>query len=344
MDILRCMKVFARVAQRSGFAATAREMRMSPAAVTKHIAYLESRIGARLFDRTTRKVGLTEAGRVYLEHCLECLQAVADADASVNELSKQPKGHLRVTTPIDLGNQMSPIIARFMRAYPQVSVELQLSNRPVDLIEEGIDVAIRVAASLDGSAVARQLALSRVGIFASPTYLDKHGRPRKPEDLERHHGLVFLEPRPRDEWMLQRGDVSVRVKFKGMFTTNSGAALSIVSSEGVGLVVGPSFVMQADFDAGKLEQVLPEWKVLPDLYVYALYPHRRFLAPKVRAFVETLRAAFGDGTSDPWWPPSLPAPMIEKSGAVAAKRLRRTGRADNAASNQTKRRPVHHRP
>ena len=333
MDILHCMKVFARVAQRSSFAETARDLRMSPAAVTKHIAYLESRVGARLFDRTTRKVGLTEAGRVYLEHCLECVQAVADADASVSELSKQPKGHLCVTTPIDLGNQISPIVAQFMRAYPQVSVELQLSNRPVNLIEEGIDVAIRVAASLDGSAVARQIALTQVAIFASPAYLDKHGRPRRPEELEQHHGLVFLEPRPRDEWLLRRGETSARIKFKGMFTTNSGAALSIVAAEGVGLVVGPSFVTRADFDAGKLEQVLPEWKVLPDLYVYAMYPHRRFLAPKVRAFIETLRAALGDGTKDPWWPPTLLAPAIEKLS------LRPTPARRSAARARATRRP-----
>jgi DNA-binding transcriptional LysR family regulator len=319
MDILHCMRVFVRVAQRSGFAATARDMRMSPAAVTKHVAYLEGRVGARLFDRTTRKVGLTEVGRVYLEHCLECLQAIADADASVNELSKEPKGHLRVTAPIDLGNQLSSIIARFMSAHRQVSVELQVSNRPVDLIEEGIDVAIRVAPSLDGSAVARPLALTRVAIFAAPSYLDQHGRPRRPEDLERHRSLIFLEPRPRDEWTLQRGNASVRVKFKGVFATNSGAALSIASSEGAGLVIGPSFVTRDDFDAGKLEQVLPEWKVLPDLYVYAVYPHRRFLAPKVRAFIETLRAAYGDGTKDPWWPSALQVPAVHKPRSVQAR-------------------------
>jgi DNA-binding transcriptional LysR family regulator len=159
-----------------------------------------------------------------------------------------------------------------------------------------------VAAALEGRFVARPIARTRVAILASPGYLRKHGRPRAPEDLERHRGLIFLEPRPRDEWTLQRGDRSVRVKLKGMLATNSGAALSHAAAEGTGIVVGPSFVTRADYDAGHIVRLLPEWRVLPELTVYAVYPHRRFVAPKVRAFVEALRSHFGDGTRDPWWP------------------------------------------
>jgi DNA-binding transcriptional LysR family regulator len=319
MDALRSMKVFVRVAQRSGFAAAARDLRMSPPAVTKGVAALEARVGARLFDRTTRRIGLTEAGRIYFEHCLECLQAFEDADASISELSKEPKGLLRVTAPIDLGNHVAAVVARFMNTYPRVSVDLQLSNRPVDLVEERVDIAIRVAASLDGQFVARPLARARVAVFAAPAYLRKYGRPRKPEDLQHHRGLIFMEPRPRDEWIFERDGHSIPVKFKAVLTSNGGSALSVASAEGAGVVVAPSFVTRADFDAGRIEPVLPDWKVLPELVVYAVYPHRRFLAPKVRAFVEALRAAYGDEAKDPWQPETSwfgglePIPALQKS-------------------------------
>ncbi len=305
MDTLQGMKVFVRVAQRSGFAAAARDLRISPAAVTKHVAALETRVGSRVFDRTTRSISLTEAGRIYLEHCLECLQAFEDADASMSELSKEPKGLLRVTAPLDLGS-VAAIAARFMNTYPHVTVDLQMSNRPVDLVEERIDVAVRVAAALDGGYVAQPLALTRVGIFAATAYLRKYGRPGKPEDLEQHRGLVFLEPHPRDEWTFERDGTRVRVKLKGVLTTNSGAALCSAMAEGAGLVAAPSFLARPYLDTGGIELVLLDWKVLPELRVYAVYPHRRFLAPKVRLFVEALRATYGgDGTMDPWWPETL---------------------------------------
>jgi len=306
MDTLQSMKVFVRVAQRSGFAAASRDLRMSPATVTKHVASLESRIGVRLFDRTTRRVSLTEAGQMYLERCLECLNAFEDADTAISELSKEPKGLLRVAGPVDLGNQIAGTIAQLLREYPGIKVELLLSNRPVDLVEEGIDVAVRVAASLDGRYVARPIALARVGIFAAPAYFRRFGRPRRPEDLRQHRGLVFLEPRPRDEWIFERDGKSVRVRLEAFMTSNSGAALSIASAAGAGVVVAPSFVAHPELIAGRLELVLPDWKVLPELGVYAIYPHRRFLAPKVKAFLETLRTTYGDGGRDPWWVEATP--------------------------------------
>lgn len=294
------MKVFVRVAQRSSFTAAGRDLTMSPAAVTKHVAALEARVGARLFDRTTRSVALTESGRIYLERCIECLQAFDDADASIGELSREPRGVLRVAAPVDLGNELAPIIARLMSEHPQIRAELQLSNRPVDLVEEGVDVAVRVAASLDGRYVARPVASSRVGVFAAPAYLREHGRPGRPEELAQHRALVFLEPRPRDEWIFERNGRSVRVKLNGCMTSNFGAALSAACAAGAGLLVAPSFVTHVDVAASRLEQILPDWRVLPELHVHALYPHRRFLAPKVRAFVEALVAAFGASTNDPW--------------------------------------------
>jgi len=300
MDTLQTMKVFARVAQRNGFAAAARDLRMSAAAVTKHVAALESRLGARLFDRTTRRVGLTEAGRVYLERCLECLQAVDDADASVGDLGGGLTGTLRVAAPVDMPSPLPAIIGDFINRHPDVVVDLQLSNRPIDLVEEGIDVALRVAPALDGHYVARQLALIRLVAFATPAYLLKHGRPRKPEDLSRHRGLVFLEPRPREEWVLEKNGKQTRVKLRAVLMSNDGEALRATALADAGLSVAPSFLVADDLAAGRLERVLPEWTVLPALRLFAIYPHRRFLSTKVRAFVDALRAGYGDGAHDPW--------------------------------------------
>jgi DNA-binding transcriptional LysR family regulator len=316
MDTLQGMKVFVRVAQRGGFATAGRDLRMSPAAVTKHVAAIESRVGARLLDRTTRSVGLTEAGRVYLDHCLECLQAVEDAEASVSELSKEPKGLLRVSAPVDFGN-LAAVIARFMNANPGVSLDLQLNNRPVDLVDEGFDIAIRVAASLDGRYVARPIAITRVAIFGAPAYLEKYGRPRTPKDLERHRSLVFSEPRSRDEWTFDRDGSRVGVKLSAVMTSNNGEALCAALVEGVGLGAIPSVLARRHLDAGRIEPVLSDWRIVPELGVYAVYPHRRFLAPKVKAFVEALRAAYGDGTTDPW----LPVAFTRETGSRPSKKV-----------------------
>jgi DNA-binding transcriptional LysR family regulator len=293
------MKVFVQVAQHGSFAAAARELRIATASASKRVAALEARIGARLFDRTTRRVGLTEAGRVYLERCQECLHALEDADASVGELMKTPQGSLRVTAPIDFGEHLMPVLADVMNAHPNLIVDLRLTNRVVAMVEEGIDVGIRVAGSLDGHYVARPLARTQLAVFAAPAYLEKHGRPERPEDLERHKNLVFTEPKPRDELVFSRNGKQVRVKLRPTLTSNHAAALQIALLKGVGLAMMPSFVAARDLAAGSIEPVLTDWS-LPSLNVFAVYPHRRFLSPKVKVFVEALRSTFGDESRDPW--------------------------------------------
>lgn len=300
MDRLQSMKVFVRVAQHAGFAAAARDLRLSPAAVSKHVTALESQIGTRLFDRTTRRVGLTEAGRIYLDRCVECLQALEDADAAVSELAKQPRGVLRVTAPIDFGENLMPVVAELLNTHPGIAIELRLSNRVVDMVEEGIDVAVRVAHSLDGRYVARLLARSRLAFFGSPEYFRKHGRPRKPEDLASHRCVAFAEPKPMDEFVFVRGRKKTRVRFHPVLTTNNGDAMRAALHRAVGVGPLPSFLARADLDVGRIEPILLDWS-LPEYGVFAVYPHRRFLSPKVAVFVEALRAEFGDGTRDPWW-------------------------------------------
>ena len=273
------------------------------------------RIGTRLFDRTTRRVGLTEAGRVYLERCLECLHALDDADASMSELAKAPTGMLRVTAPIDFGESLLPVVTEVMTAQPNIVVDLRLSNRVMDMVEEGIDVGVRIARSLDGQYVARPIARTRLGVFGAPDYFRRYGRPRKPEDRSSHRNLVFTEPRPMQELLFVRGGREVRVKVTGVMMSNNGEALMAAARHAVGLAVAPSFLARNDLEAGRLEPVLLDWS-LPEFSVFAVYPHRRFVSPKVRVFLEALTARFGDGTRDPWWPEAPPR-------AAAAKPARR---------------------
>jgi DNA-binding transcriptional LysR family regulator len=250
---------------------------------------------------------MTEAGHLYLERCQECLQAIEDADASVNARAKDLRGVLRVTAPVDFGQTlMSSVVGDFMATNPGIVVDLRLSNRTLDLVEEGIDVAVRVARALDGQYVARPLAISRLGVWGSPAYLRKHGRPRVPQDLVSHRNVVFVAGRPLDEWVFERDGRQQRVKLTPIMISDNGEALRLAAQRGLGLTTAPSFMTGADAAAGLLEPVLLDWS-LPAFRVYAVYPHRRFVSPKVRLFVEALRAAYGDGSSDPWWP-EVPAP------------------------------------
>ena len=320
------MQVFVRVAQHVGFAAAARDLQMSPAAVTKHVNALESRIGARLFDRTTRRVALTEAGRLYLERCLECLHTFEDADASIGELARKPGGLLRVTAPIDFGENLVPVLAEVMNSHPDLVVDLRLSNRVVDMVEEGVDVGVRVARSLDGAYVARPLARTRLGVMGAPEYFRKYGRPGKPEDLSPHRCFAFTEPRPMQELVFVRGGRETRVKLNVVMLSNNGEALMAAMRRGVGLAVAPSFMARDDLEAGRVEPVLLEWS-LPEFRVFAVYPHRRFVSPKVRVFLEALTAAFGDGSRDPWWPAAPGEAVTAKPAARRSRQPRRPARA-----------------
>lgn len=300
MDRLHAMQVFVRVAQHLGFAAAARELQLSAASVTKAVNALEAGVGARLLDRTTRRVALTEAGRIYLDRCIEALQAMDDADASLAEFSRQPAGTLRLTAPLDFRESLMPVVADVMAAYPALTMDLRLSNRVVDLVEEGVDLAVRAAHALDGRYVARPIARTQLAVFGAPAYLRTHGRPAHPDDLAAHRFLVFTEPRPLLELPMRRGAEERRVHFAPAMLCNDGDAIRIALRRGLGLAVAPSFLVAADLADGTVEPLLPGW-TLPTFGVHAVYPHRRFVSPKVRVLLDALAARFGDGTADPWW-------------------------------------------
>jgi DNA-binding transcriptional LysR family regulator len=300
VDALQMMRVFARVAQRASFAAAAEELRMSRASVTKHVAAVEERLGVRLLDRTTRSVSMTEAGRVYLDRCLECLQVYDDSEAAMGGLTAEPRGLLRVAAPFDFNRHLPALIARFMKAHPAIDVDLRLSNRTLDMVDEGIDVYLRITNSLDAESIARPLATTRFGLWGARSYFRKHPRPRGPSDLAQHRFALFNEPPVLDEWTFERGGRRTKVRLRPRIVMNSGDVMVAAVCSGVALGVIPSFLLPPDH-ADLIEPLLLEWS-LGQRGVYAVYPHRRFVPSKVRAFVDTLRAALGDGSRDPWWP------------------------------------------
>jgi DNA-binding transcriptional LysR family regulator len=194
-----------------------------------------------------------------------------------------------------------PVLTAVMKAHANLVIDLRLSNRVTDMVEEGVDVGVRIARSLDARYVARPLARARMAILGSPDYLRCHGSPRRPEDLGAHRHLIFIEPKPMEELVLSREGRVVRVRLEAVMMSNSGEAVMAAARHGVGLAVAPSFLAGRDIQAGSLRQVLPAWS-MPDYRVFAVYPHRRLVAPKVRVLVEALTSAFGDGGRDPWWP------------------------------------------
>jgi DNA-binding transcriptional LysR family regulator len=310
MDALQTMRVFARVAQRASFTAAAEDLRMSRAAVTKHVAAIEERHGVRLLDRTTRSVSVTEAGRLYLERCLECLQAYDDSEAAIGGLTADPKGLLRVAAPFDLNRHLRALVTQFMTAHPAIELDLRLSNRTLDMVDEGIDVYLRITNSIDAGLIARKLAITTMGVFGARSYFRKHRRPQSLADLAKHRFALFNEPPVRDDWTFERRGKRTKLRLCPAIVANSGEMVTAAVCSGAVLGVLPSFLLPPEH-ADVLEPVMLDWSI-GQRGIYAVYPHRRFVPSKVRAFVDFCRGALGDARRDPWWPPSIPIPGLER--------------------------------
>jgi DNA-binding transcriptional LysR family regulator len=313
VDSLHMMRVFARVAQRTSFAAAAEDLRMSRASVTKHVAAIEDRLGVRLLDRTTRSVSLTEAGRVYLERCLECLQAYDDSEAAIGRLTAEPRGRLRVAAPFDFNRHLPALITQFMKVHAAIEIDLRLSNRTLDMVDEGIDVYLRITNSIDAELIARPLATTRFGLWGARAYFRKYSRPRTPSDLAEHRFALFNEPPLLDQWIFERNQKRTKVRMRPTMVANSGELMVAAVCSGVAMAVIPSFLLPPEH-ATVIEPVLLDWS-LGHRGVYAVYPHRRFVPSKVRTFVDFLRTALGNGSSDPWWPATIPAPGTGSRGS-----------------------------
>ncbi len=297
LDELTSMAVFARVVELRSFSAAARELGLSKSAVSTRVSRLEASLGVRLMHRTTRKLSLTEAGLALYERCARIVQAADEAAEVAEDASSAPRGTLRVNAPVTFSQlYMGPVLASFLAAYPEVRVALTVSDRLVDLVEEGTDVAIRITRLQDSSLIARKLADDRGVVVASPDYLARRGTPEVPEDLVEHDCLRYSGLDARVEWRFVGPDGPYSVPVRGPLVASDGAVLREGAVAGLGLAVVPTFMVADDLAAGRLVIVLDDHRDAP-LGVYAVMAERRHLAPKVRVFVDYLAARFAE---PPW--------------------------------------------
>lgn len=293
MDTLTGMDLFVRAVDTGSFSETARAMNLTPSAVSKQIARLEDRLGARLFNRTTRRLAPTEEGRAYYERCRQILADIEEAEAAVSQLNATPRGVLRVNMPIVFGRRhVVPAISDFLTRFPDVHLDVTMTDQFVDPIAEGVDMLIRVGELKDSSLIARKLASSRRVIIATPGYWERHGRPTLPADLAKHNCLTYAYLATGNDWRMTGADgVEHVVAVSGNLAANNGEALMAAALDGVGVALLPTWMCGPEMQCGELEEVLADY-ALPEPSVHAIYPPGRHLSAKVRAFVDFLVERF----------------------------------------------------
>ncbi|MGH8729428.1 MAG: LysR family transcriptional regulator [Burkholderiales bacterium] len=297
-DRLTALESFAVVARRLSFVAAAEELGVSASALSRRIRHLEASLQTRLFQRTTRHVSLTEAGTVYLRYVTEALSHIADGEAAVSGYATEPRGRLRIAAPNLFGQlHLAPRLPKFLRRNPQLNLDVSFSDWAVDLVSAGYDVAVRIGVLESSDLVARKLAVVRRVLCASPEYLTRHGRPEDPRELPNHPCLKVSTYPAHNEWRLQGNKKTVDVAISPVIRADNSEALRQAALAGCGIALMPTFVAGEDLKAGRLIQILPDWEA-PKSWVWAAYPHARFLPLKVRVFVDFLVAEFGD--IPPW--------------------------------------------
>lgn len=293
MDRLRAFEVFTTVVARNGFAKAADALDTSPANVTRYVADLEAHLGTRLLNRTSRRISLTEAGAALYERLRNVLDDVAEAEAAASADSLTPRGRLRINAPLSFGVlHLAPLWPRFMALYPQVELDVSLSDRVVDLVEEGFDLAIRISRGGSQVHVARKLAVSRNIVCASPEYVAAHGAPASPADLERHACVAYTLTAAPDEWQfLDPAGQPYAARIRPRFATNNGDTVCAMALSGQAIAWLPTFIAGEDLRSGRLVRLLPD-HAQPPIDILAIYPSRRHLSAKVRAMVDFLAEAF----------------------------------------------------
>jgi DNA-binding transcriptional LysR family regulator len=293
MDKLAAMGAFTKVVASGSYAEAARRLGLTRSAVSKAVSELEDELGARLLDRTTRRVTPTEAGLAYYERCLAILAQVEETEAQVSRLHDQPKGVLRVNAPMSFGMMyLSGAIAGFMQTYADLKVELTLTDRFIDPLEEGVDVTIRVGALDDSSLIARRIGSTALTFVASPAYLQAHGEPQSPADLTHHRALIYGHSTAAQRWKLKDGSASISTPVNGCLASNNGDVLRDAAVAGIGIARLPVFLVCNEIRAGTLREVLAP-HVPNALDIHALYAPNRYLAAKTRVFIDYLIDRFG---------------------------------------------------
>ena len=298
MNKLREIECFIAVAELGSFVKAADALNVSKAAVSRTILELEARLGARLMQRTTRRLSLTEAGVLYLDRCKQIVSALEDADQMLTAGNTDPAGLLRINVPQTFGVlHLVKVWPCLLQRYPGIKLDITLSDRIVDIIEEGYDMAIRIARLPSSSLIYRKLASTRIVVCASPEYLEHHGTPLHPEDLKDHMVLGYSYSADKDEWHFDGPDGPVSVKTNVRMHANNGDTCVAAALAGIGITRQPTFMLNDHIRSGKLVRVMPDYTAV-ELGIYAVYPSRTHLPAKVRATIDFLVHAFEEVTWD----------------------------------------------
>ena len=301
MDRLTEMEAFATVVDQGGFTDAAKKMGISKSAVSKHVSALEARLGARLLNRTTRRVSPTEIGLAYYDRARRVLNDAGEADSLVTSMQSAPSGLLRISVATDFGvNHLSPILGEFLQEFPDITVNMVLNNRYVELISEGFDMAIRIGELEDSTLRARKLTETNRRMIASPHYFQKYGRPQKIDDLNDHKLLHYSNQANSAVWKITAPSGEKRqVRTAGWLTVNDGQSLLNACVSGLGIAYLPSFLYADAMKQGLVEEAIPDLPVETQ-GIYAVYPPGRFTQPKVRAFIDFLVHAYAENGPDSW--------------------------------------------
>lgn len=284
------MRLFVRVAELGSFAAAAKQSGVARSVVTRQVAALEGHLGAKLMVRSTRSLALTSAGTVFLEKCRVILNLVESAETAVAEERAVARGPIRLGLPLSFGlRRLAPLLLEFAELHPAVSLEMDYTDRRVDLVEEGFDLSVRITSRIGPVDVVRKLGSSRLVTVAAPGYLARHGRPRQPAELKDHECLVYAGDSNPGEWSYGRGERLERVYVGSRFTANNGDVLAEAAVHGLGIALTPDFIAEPYLRDGRLEPILEEFSP-PELGVYALLPGTRHLPYRVRVLIDFISA------------------------------------------------------
>ena len=290
MDRLEAMRLFVRVAELGSFAAVARQLGVARSVVTRQVAALEAHLGAKLIVRSTRRLSLTSAGTAYLEKSRVILNLVDAAETGVAEERAVARGNIRVGLPLSFGlRRLAPLLLEFAERHPTVSLEMDYTDRRMDLVEEGFDLSIRITSRLAPTEVVRRLGSCRVVTVAAPGYLARHGRPASPSELAGHECLAYSGDAEPGTWSYGRADRAVKVEVRSRFSANNGDVLAEAAAHGLGITQTPDFIAQPYLEDGRLEQILAQFAPA-ELGVYALLPGARHLPYRVRLLIDFISA------------------------------------------------------
>jgi DNA-binding transcriptional LysR family regulator len=292
MDRLGAMEMFVRIVETGNFSAVARQLGTTQPTISKQLTALEKQLQTRLLNRSTRSLSLTEAGATYYERCRRIIDEVHEAEGALGRLQSALTGTLHVNGSIALGQIfVAPLVLKFQRQYPGLAIELSLSDRYIDLVEEGVDVAVRVGRLADSNLVARRLGSTRRVLVATPAYLAAHGTPQRPEDLVHHSCLLYAYLSTGNEWAFNGPEGEIRVRVHGNFKANNGDVIRQALLANVGVAMSPDWLIHDKLESGEVVTLLPQFAP-PPLEISAVYPSGRHVSTKVRTFIEFLQNEF----------------------------------------------------